>query len=217
MLLLLSLAHAGGLNFSPDRPGVGDSTASVGGGAVMIEGGVQAVVDPTAVGTSGIVGRIGLSDLVEARVRAPDIVLANDDVLLGQVGVGAKVGGSLDDHWSLSFVPELYVETDGGSIGGNLGTNLAYGVDSLGFWLYAATNVTEGGTGGFLGGGVSYGFDALGLYVNGGHGFNGDPLVGGGAWIPLSGAAQIDLGCDVTLAGGTAYPAFLLGTSLGFD
>ena len=217
LLLLISLAHAGELNFSPDRPGIGDSTTSVGGGAVMIEGGVQAIVDPTAVGTSGVVGRIGLSKTLEARVRAPDFVLFDDGVMVGPVGLGTKVGGHLDEHWSLSFVPEVYVQPGGGSVGANLGTNLAYGLDNVGLWLHATTTVSEAGTTGFFGGGASCGFDALGVYVNGGRGFNGDPVVGGGGWIPLSATAQLDFGCDLTLDGGTARPAFLLGTSLGFD
>ena len=216
--LVLSLAHAGELNFSPDRPGVGDATATVGAGAIMVEGGLAATVDnPAVIGTSGIIGRIGLFDPAEVRVRVPDVTFFDGEAYVGQIGLGAKVGGALDDHWAISMVPELFSETDGGAVGGNVGTNLSYSVDNVGVWVYNTVGVAQGGTGGFFGGGLSYWIDPVGIYVNGGHGFNGDPLIGGGGWLALSDRAQLDAGVDMTLIGGTAYPVVLFGASAGFD
>jgi len=218
VLLSLSTATAGDLNFSPDRPGVGESTGTVGTGRVMVEGGVAAsTADPAAVGTSSITGRIGLDDPLELRVRVPDLVLVDGELYSGSVGLGAKVAGEVSDRWSLSLVPEVWVATDGGDVGGTINGNLAFAVDdALGLWLHSTHTVTEFGTFGFFGGGVGYALDAVGIYVNGGHGYNGDPMVGAGAWLPVNDALQFDAGCDITIASGDAFPVFLLGASGGF-
>ena len=218
MLLLLSVALAGDLNFAPDRPGVGESTGAVGAGHVMVEGGLAAVVtDPLAVGTSGITARIGLDDPLELRVRVPDLVLVDGELVSTSVGVGAKVAGEVSDRWSLSLVPELFVATEGGDLGGTVNGNLAFAVDdALGLWLHTTHTVVPGGMGGFFGGGVGYAFDAVGVYVNGGHGYNGDPMIGAGGWLPLGDALQLDAGVDITLAAGDAVPVVLLGASGGF-
>jgi len=218
LMILAGAAHAGELNFSPDRPGVGDSTETVGTGAVMVEGGVAAAVsDPAAVGTSSIVARVGVDDPVELRARVPDVVLVDGEVVTGSVGFGAKVGGAVSERWSVSVVPELWIGTEGGDVGCTINGQLAFAVDdALGLWVHTSHTVTELGTSGFFGGGVGYALPAVGVYVNGGHGYNGDPLIGGGAWLPVGDALQFDAGVDVTIAGGDAYPLVLLGASAGF-
>jgi hypothetical protein len=218
MLLLLATAFAGELNFSPDRPGVGDATATAGAGAVLVEAGLAATfTNPSTIGTGGIVGRIGVHDVVELRVRAPDLLLVDGQLATGAVGLGGKVGGALDDHWAVSSVHEVLVDTSTGTVSGYVGAQLSYSVDAVGLWVHNHAVVVPGATGGFLGGGISYYFDPVGIYVNGGHGFNGDPLVGGGGWIALSDRAQLDAGVDATLVAGRAYPLALFGVSVGFD
>ena len=60
------------------------------------------VAQPSAVGTSSIIGRFGVDDGVELRVRAPDIVLYDGEVGTGFVGLGAKIGGNVSERWSVS-------------------------------------------------------------------------------------------------------------------
>ena len=106
MLLLLStLAAAEGLNFSPDRPGVGDSTGTVGQGHAMLEAGVVLGPSAPSLSSGGIIGRYGLADGVELRVRAPDVGVA-DGLFFGPLGLGAKFAGA-NGSWSVSAVPEL--------------------------------------------------------------------------------------------------------------
>ncbi|MEZ4320909.1 MAG: zinc ribbon domain-containing protein [Myxococcota bacterium] len=204
------------VQFSPDRPGVGDSTGTPGKGHVMIEGGVALVPSPLAFGTSGIVGRIGVDDGLELRLRAPDVTVA-DDVGLGTVGLGAKVAASVGPRWSVSAVPELVYDPSSGALGGGVGANVALGLGRVGFWGHGSVSVLQDADPSVLfGGGASVAFDGGGLYVNGGSDVAGSGFVGGGGWWSLSKSAQLDAGCDAWMAGGEVTPVFLLGTSLGF-
>jgi len=212
----LALAGAGELNFSPDRPGVGNSTGTVGAGAVMVEAGLQATVtQPAEVGTSSIIGRFGVDDPVEVRVRAPDITVYDGEVGTGFVGLGAKVGGNLSEHWSASLVPEIAVDTNGGGFFGLVNGQIGLTLDSVGMWVTSESVVGDFGSDTSAGGGLSVGISGGGIYVNGGGSFGGDPFVGGGGWWALRDAVQLDLGCDVYL-GGDVVPVFLLGASFGF-
>lgn len=215
--LWMTTALAGELNFSPDRPGVGNSTGTVGTGAVMVEGGLQATVtQPAAVGTSSITGRFGVDDAVEVRLRAPDIVLVDGEVGTGSVGLGAKVGGAISEHWSVSVVPELAVDTNGNGLFGVLNAQLALALGDLGLWATHYTSVGDFGSETLAGGGAAYAFSGGGFYVNAGGTFGGDPFVGGGGWWALRDAVQLDMGADVYFAGGDVVPVFLLGASFGF-
>jgi len=210
------LASAGELNFSPDRPGVGNSTGTVGRGRVMIEGGVAAAVaQPSAISTNSIIGRIGVDDPVEIRVRAPDITVYDGDVSTGFVGLGSKVGGNLSEYWSASVVPEIAIDTNGGGFFGLINAQIGLTLDSVGLWTTAESMVGDFGSGTTAGGGVSVAIAGGGVYANGGGTFGGDPFVGGGGWWALQDAVQLDIGCDVYL-GNDVVPVFLLGASFGF-
>jgi hypothetical protein len=213
---LLASAWAGDLNFSPDRPGVGNSTGTVGAGAVMVEGGVAATVaQPSAVGTSSIIGRFGVDDGVELRVRAPDIVLYDGEVGTGFVGLGAKIGGNVSERWSVSVVPEIAVDTNGGGFFGLINGQAAVALGDVGMWVTSESVVGDFGSGTTAGGGVSVAISGGGVYANAGGTFGGDPFVGGGGWWALQEAVQLDIGCDVWV-GDDVVPVFLLGASFGF-
>ncbi|MCB9679632.1 MAG: hypothetical protein H6737_31285 [Alphaproteobacteria bacterium] len=202
--------------FTPDRPGVGESTGTPGPGHVMIEGGVALVPSPFALGTSGITGRIGVDEGLEVRVRAPDVVFA-DGVAVGTIGLGAKVAASAGERWSASVVPEVSLDPRTGAIGGGVSANVALSLEGLGFWGNGAVSLLqETVPAALLGGGASYSFGGFGFYGNGGATAAGPWFAGGGGWFGVTRTFQIDGGCDVWIAGGDATPTVLLGASVLF-
>ena len=215
MLLLLTLAHAGDLVFSPDRPGIGDSTATVGNGHAMLEGGL--LYNPRggqAIGTSGVIGRVGLADPFELRLRLPDITYQSG-VRVGPVGVGGKLAAPLGEAVAFSVVPEVLVAPQGG-VSASLGANLSVSAGDLGVWGHATGTTSSVGFGGFVGGGASAAFGRSGVYANAGGDTAGVAIAGGGGWLGLSDAAQLDLGVDALLCPQAISPLFLLGFSVGW-
>lgn len=216
ILLLSTLAAAEGLNFSPDRPGVGDSTATVGAGHLMVETGI--LVDPGApsLSSGGIVGRYGLAQGLELRLRAPDVGVA-DGLFLGPVGLGAKIAGD-EGNWSVSAVPELTFHPQTQELAFSLGTNLAWSMGAFGVWGHSTASAAQDGTLGFFaGGGASLGFGPGGAYVNGGQGFGGGgPMVGAGGWLGVNEHLQLDAGVDLTGLSETVQASILVGVSAGW-
>lgn len=213
-IMFFANALAGDLAFTPDRPGVGDSTATVGAGHVMVEGGL--VVTPTdpSFGTSGLVGRIGFDDGAEIRVRAPDLGWA-EGVTVGPVGLGAKIAGATGERWSASVIPEVLLDLETRQVSGSVSGNLAFSYQRLGVWGHGNTSVSSDGVGLFVGGGASVAFSPVGVYANGGYDFGGGPMAGAGGWVGVTKAFQIDFGCDVFDLGETNTPVVLLGMSVG--
>jgi hypothetical protein len=206
-----------GVQFTPDRPGVGDSTGTPGKGHVMVEGGLALTPspDPGAYGTSGIVGRFGVDDGLELRLRAPDLTLG-DGLSVGTVGIGAKVAASAG-RWSVSAVPELAIDPNTGDLGGGVGANLAVGFGVVGFWGHGSVALLQNTDPSVLmGGGASVAVGPGGFFANGGATAAGPGFGGGGAWLGLGNRAQLDAGCDVWVAGGDVLPTIGLGASVGF-
>jgi hypothetical protein len=216
MLLLLStLAAAEGLNFSPDRPGVGDSTSTVGQGHAMVEAGI--LVDPGApsLSSGGIVGRYGLTEGVELRLRAPDVGAA-DGLFFGPMGVGAKFAGG-QDSWSVSAVPELTFHPQSQDLAFSMGTNIAVAMGAFGLWGHSTASATQDGVLGLLtGGGASVGFGPGGAYVNGGYTFGGSAMLGAGGWFAINERVQLDAGVDLSNLSDAMQASILMGVSAGW-
>lgn len=202
---------AEGIQFAPDRPGVGDSTVTTGPGHVVIELGFAAALTQrsTTLSTGGLIGRIGLDDGLELRVRLPDPFVTEGDFGVGPAGLGAKVGGVLNDRWSSSVVAELQVDPNDGTVGGFLGGNVAAAFDRVGVWLAGSAAGSNAVTV-FAGGGLGYNVDDGGVYVNAGYDFGGSTLAGVGAYLLPGEAFQVDASFDVAVADGqtTWLPSF---------
>ncbi len=214
-----------GLNFSPDRPGVGDSTGTVGQGHVMVEAGLAFVPSPVSFGTGGILGRVGIGSIFELRGRVPDVVYTDPQgsgasaVGVGPVGVGAKIATAPGSGLGLSAVPEVTIVPGSGTVGASLGGNITGTAGPVGVWGHTTVGWNQDDGGGWLvGGGVSTAtLDGWGLYVNGGvNPLDTTGFAGGGGWLALGARGQLDAGVDVGLGGGTVTPVVLLGGSVGF-
>lgn len=216
------LAAAGELNFSPDRPGIGDSTSTVGAGHAMFEGGLVGAFGGGAsgFGTTGPIVRLGLTDRVEARVRVPDLQFSQGETAIGSLGIGAKVGGSLGERWSLSVVPELFVTPPADAPGGSLGLNAAWGLNALSAWGHGTVAAQAGApVASVLGGGASVGGSQGGVLAHSGVSVAGSevaPMVGIGGWLAPTGAFQLDAGVDVYPAGAATQLVPMLGAVGGF-
>lgn len=205
MLVLVFAAPAlgGELTFAPDRPGVGDSTDTPGPGRGTVELGLAAALGPdgSTVGTSGIIGRIGVDRGLELRLRAPDVTFGGEAVGVGTVGVGAKIGGPVSSRWSVSLVPELSVDPTSGQIGGSLNGNVGLVLGGGGLWAHASTSGSGGALSLLVGGGASVTVGRGGVFVNGGHTVGGPTFAGVGGWWLLQEALQADLTVDVVPSG----------------
>ena len=217
IVVATSVAFGGDLDFTPDRPGFGDSTGTPGAGHAMIEIGFAGALssESTTLGTGGLVARIGVDDGVELRLRLPDPFVTEGGTGFGPAAVGAKVGGALNDRWSSSVVAELTADPDDGAVGGVLSGNIALALDAVGIWFVgsaAGSDVLDG----FAGGGVGVGSDGGGAYVNAGYAFGTGPLVGIGGYALPDSAFQIDGGIDVGFGGGLLTWQPSIGVSFGF-
>lgn len=220
---ILATALADDLNFSPDRPGLGDSTGVVGTGHGMIEGGVSTQLAGGAAFTSiGAMGRIGVHQLLEARVRVPSLDIASgigaaSGVGAGALGLGVKGAANLSEELAVSIVPELLIGLrQGTGAEFTLGGNVTYAAGNVTPWghltLSSALSVlVGGGVGVNIGSGGVYGNAAL----NGGGGLV-TGMVGGGGWLMVSDALQFDAGVDVLPGPGVTILNPLIGCSGGF-
>lgn len=216
VLLASTFALGGELTFAPDRPGFGDSTLTTGQGHATIEIGLAAALSEERVvlSTGGLLGRIGVDDGLELRVRLPDLQLVDGEPGLGPAGLGAKVGAAAGERWSASVVGELLVDPDDGSVGGALGGNVAAGFDAIGIWLTGSA-VGIDAIEVFAGGGIGWGIDGGGVFVNGGHTFGGPSLVGVGGYVLPSSNVQLDATVDLAIANGTVTALPSIGVAFG--
>lgn len=215
--LCIHAAQADDVVFSPDRPGVGESTATPGAQHFMVEGGLSAFMGggSVATGTSGLTGRYGLSDLLELRLGVPDIGVT-PAFGLGAIGIGAKVAGAITDDLALSAVPTVAFGLSGGVLP-SLSANATYNLSPVGVWANAtATGIR--GMGLALGGGLSYPVGPGGLYAHAGADVlnRGGAFFGPGGWIALGEAGQIDLGVDLRPIAGILLTNAFVGGSVGF-
>lgn len=205
-LLVSSVALGGELQFAPDRPGFGDSTLTTGAGHATVEIGFAAELGQgsTTLRTGGLLGRIGVDDGVEVRIRLPDAFVTDGGFGLDPGGVGVKVGGAVNERWSSSVVAEFVVdpdEDDGVAVGGFLEGNVALNLDQFGVWLVGSAAGTDA-IAAFAGGGLGYTVDEAGIYVNAGHVFGGPTLAGVGGFLLPAEAFQVDVGIDVAFQQG---------------
>lgn len=222
-LLLLALpgtALAGELQFTPDRPGIGDSTGTVGTGHVMIEGGLNGTLvgGSFGLGTGGVIGRVGVADPVEIRVRVPDLALAPSAGVGGGIGVGAKFAATLAEGFGLSIVPELSLSTPGADPGVSVGANFSFGGDPVGGWIHTTVAYANQNVDSILGGGISAPVGKGGLYANAAisPAATSAFMVGGGGWVGFTPAFQMDAGVDVTVFANVVTVVPMIGASGGF-
>lgn len=212
MLLLLATAFAGDLTFAPDRPGVGESTATPGAGHVLIEAGFASAFDPV-VGGASIMGRVGVLDDFEVRVWAPGLSFSEDGAALGNAGIGFKVAHAFSKRTTFSVVPEFFA---GDGYGLVVGLNLAVAFDAGSFWAHVGPSVAEGAGDVLVGGGMGLSAGAVSPFIHVGAYAEGSAFVGGGAAITASDAIQVDLGVDVVVADDQLVPVAQAGVAFGF-
>ena len=216
LLSLLASALAAPLAFTPDRPGVGDSTGTVGAGHAMVEGGLAvAPAAPASVGLAGWTGRFGVDDGVELRLHVPDLGVGQG-LSVGTVGLGAKVAGATGDRWSVSVVPAVQLDPTSGAVSGSVGANTAVGLGAVGVWAHATASQGPAGTGLFSGLGVSAAVGDGGLYAHGGGTVAADGFAGLGGWWGVGEALQLDLAADLVGLGATVAPLLGVGVSAGW-
>lgn len=214
--LLMSLAFAGDLDFVTDRGAIGDSTTTPGTGHLILEAGLSAVFDDTVdVGTAGLVGRFGVDDGVELRLRLPDIRFA-DGVYTGSFGFGAKFAATAAERWGISMVPEFRVDPSNGDAGVNLSANLSLSLGQFAAWAQSETFFAGEVERLFVGLAASYSFGSAAAYVNVGTDIPGAELVGGGGTFMLSEYTQLDIGVDLYNQEDGWLPVVVGGVAVGF-
>jgi hypothetical protein len=217
LLLLIATALAGDLDFNPDRPGIGDSTTTVGAGRVMIEAGAMLTFDaPLTVQSDAIMGRFGVDDGVELRLRVPDLRVAGGVVGLGPLGFGAKFGGNVNRRWAVSVIPEVAFDPEPQAPIGLLSSQVSGTFDHFSLWMHFGAKVAGAGSATTFGGGIALPVRASGVYVHAGHTFSADPFVGTGGWGRLTDTAQLDARLDLYATPGGVIPVVLAGGSLAF-
>ncbi len=204
--------------FAPDRPALGQSPATPGPGFATVEVGLAGSVGggPVAVGTQAWTLRLGVDEGLEARLVLPDLVASEEGVATGPLAAGVKIAGRPGERWGVSAVPELLIDLSGAGVGWRLSANAGLNADRFALWANATTTVLDG-VEVLAGGGGSIAFDGGGIYLNGGREVvSGRTLAGGGAWFLLSALSQIDVGCDLWIAGSDVVAVPMIGGSLAF-
>lgn len=204
MLIAILLVPAAAA-FGPDRPGVGESGASVPKEEVMIEAGAAlggALGQVPVLLLPSTVGRIGTGKGWEVRVGTPSIVVPMPGpVSASGLSLGTKYGRDIGSDWAWSLVPTARLAPLGSGAlveasALELSANLTQSAESWGTWLNATgLGALSGDVAGGAGGGAWYGPDDVGLFFN--TGWYGAPLVGGGGWWSFAPRSQVDLGVDV--------------------
>lgn len=116
-----------------------DNARFVDPGYVQFEGGYNAslIEGPApALHTIGVLGSVGIVDLLEARLRLIALAAAGDDVGVGDLGVGVKGGffGGWDEQVALAFLAELLFPTGSQSFGLGDGIGLFGGLVATWQW-----------------------------------------------------------------------------------
>jgi hypothetical protein len=222
--LLASAAQAA--NLTPDRPGVGESTGTVGDGGFVAEGGLQASLlnaggfgSYSQIGTSSVTGRLGFGRQAELRFEVPDLVytLSNSGRLgVGALGIGGKFAQELTAELAVSAVPTVRLSLDTGDPLIAVSLNATYDTGRASPWVNLTPTYTPGGLSAFLGGGVSLPADPGGAYVNAGVYDNGGWMVGAGGWLGLDEGLQADFGLDVQVISGLTIWLPTAGASAAF-
>ncbi len=216
IVLLMSLASAGDLDFTTDRGAIGDSTTTPGEGHVILEAGFSAVFDDTVdVGTAGLVGRFGVDDGLELRLRLPDIRFA-DGVSSGDFGFGAKFAATAAERWGVSMAPELRVNPSTGDVGVDLSANLSFTLGQFSSWAQSDVFFAGEVERLFVGLAVAVSFGQASAYLNVGKDVPGAEMVGGGGVFVLSDTVQIDVGVDLYNQPEGWLPVVVGGLAVGF-
>lgn len=216
IVLLMGLASAGELDFATDRGAIGDSTTTPGEGHVILEAGVSAVFDDTVdVGTNGLVGRFGVDDGMELRLRLPDVRFA-DGVSNGSFGFGAKFAATAAERWGVAMVPELRVDPANGDVGVNLSANLSLTLGQFASWAQSEVFFAGEVERLFVGWAVAVTFGSATAYVNVGKDVPGAEMIGGGGVFKLSDTVQIDIGVDLYNQPDGWLPVVVGGLAVGF-
>ncbi len=222
--VLASTALATGL--TPDRPGVGESTGTVGEDGIVFEGGLQAgFLDAggfgsySQLGTSGITGRLGLGHQAELRVEVPDLVATlggSGRLGVGALGVGGKFAQALSPELAVSAVPTVRLSLDTGEPLVSVSINATYDTGPAAPWINFSPAYAGGDLSAFLGGGVSIPVESGGGYLNAGVYDGGGWMVGAGGWLRLNHELQADFGLDVQVISGLTIWLPTAGASAAF-
>lgn len=224
LFALLCMPLASATDLSPDRPGVGESTATPGDGGVVVEGGLGGQffsafgVSSSAFGLMGTRARYGIGDSLEARVVVPDLVV-NDPggFTAGVVGVGGKGAFLVTDALAVSAVPELGWDLSGDAFWGILSLNATCALDPASVWINLTPTVYGSGAEVSVGGGASYAVGPGGAFVNGAlYSGGGGGLLGFGGWYGMSETLQLDAGLDVWMISGLELWMPTVGASAAF-
>lgn len=226
-------------DFSPDRPGFADSAGTVPRGYAQLEVGLRASFedDATLLQTPSILLRVGISELAELRVIAPDVVLnfaqeGENSAGVKDVVLGLKVAGHIDDLFGVSLVPfftlptgTIEESTNGIDVGAGLNfeltptEDLQIGWNVIGAFLGDTDPSTSTRTFN-TGAGLSLGYqftNLLGAFVEGYVLYEDDgvvlPSVAGGVTYLLGDSVQLDLSGGTGLRDGAEGPYAIAGAA----
>lgn len=225
--------------FSPDRPGFADSAGTVPKGRAQLELGLRASFedDATLLQTPSILLRVGISEIAELRVIAPDVVInlakeGETSAGVRDLALGLKVAGHIDDLFGVSLVPFFTLptgtseeSTNAIDVGAGLNfeltpiDDLQIGWNVIGAFLGDTDPQTS--TREFtVGAGVSLGYqftEPLGAFIEGyiNHVDDGAvlPSVAGGLTYLLGDSVQLDLSGGTGLRDGAEGPYVIAGAA----
>ena len=133
---------------SSDRPDFTDGTATVAPGALQIEAGLTYGLDGPTMNTPQLLLRTGISDALEARVIAPDLIIVDGEATAGSAILGAKYAVNISDGFTVGALPSITAPMTGTAMDAD---GLGAGVSLLWAW-----DIRDGwGLSGNLGTGLS--------------------------------------------------------------
>ena len=146
------------LQVAADRPGASDGSAITPIGHVQVETGFQMTFAPggQTYDLAGTLGRIGLTDYLEARLSASPVTISSPRSgettaePLSTLQLGAKIGGALSDEVAVAIRPFGNLQAPTGSTTWEAGANgiVDLGTDSkVGMTLNLAFSSAENGSG----------------------------------------------------------------------
>lgn len=132
LLFLTSPALA--VDLSGDRPDFTEGTGTVPTGALQLEGGFNHDVKSGVTGLPELLLRSGLGEVMELRVAAPSLSIANGNTETGAAGLGVKYVMALSDAVNVGVLPSVSAPVAGGfgDQGLEVGLGLLWSWDSDG-------------------------------------------------------------------------------------
>lgn len=173
------------LELSPtDRPDFTEASSTIPTGHVQLESGLEyRLIDPSGLGLHSLsalnlLGRIGVADVAEIRVGAPNVELHQvgdeSETTWGEAALGAKFATALTPELRVGILPMAYIGVESSDLGGELLATASYEVtDSFELATNAGVAAAEDAAGDLVLEGLASlaaGYDlsdALGVYVEG--------------------------------------------------